>query len=173
VISDFGQDWGDGPEQFGWVTGIALDSANNLYIADAHRNRVLVYNKSRILVRQLGVTDEEGQDNLHFRWPFCITLDKSGNLYVSDYGNYRVQKFEKTGKFIKTFGTGLQGDEIDRMASPVDVAVDPTGNVFVADETNNRVQVFSATGAYLTTLAGNYGKDGGVWKLCPTTAKCS
>lgn len=152
---------GDDRYSFSWLTGVAIDSSGNIYLADANRNRVTVYNKNYAFVRQIGITDECAPDNMHLCAPMGITVDKSGNLYVSEWGNYRVQKFDKKGKFLMTFGTMMEGNQIGRMNGAVDVAVDSKGNVYVAEENNSRITVYNKSGAYLTTIGGAWGDSPG------------
>jgi len=143
--------------RFGCASGIAIDPAGNLYVADNCTQRVMMYNKSRVFVRQLGEATVPGQDNAHFNQPWGIAVDPALNLYVADHDNCRVQKFDKTGAYKMTFSIGLWcGDRLDQLGGPSDVAVNGQGKVYVTEEWNNRVTVYDKTGAYLTGM-GTWG----------------
>jgi uncharacterized protein (TIGR03437 family) len=115
--------------------GIALDSAGNLYIADAGDNVVREVQSSGIIATVAGsyVQGYNGDDipatSAQLNNPSGIAVDKSGTLYIADTNNGRVRKV--AGGMINT-ATAVA-------AKPQGVAVDSSGNVYVADSDNGRV----------------------------------
>jgi hypothetical protein len=88
-----------------------------------------------------------------------------GDLYVADRGGNRIEEFHADGTFVRAFGAGVGGAEVDvcvdscvagaassaagGLANPWGVAVDQTtGAVYVTGLTNRRVDVFSALGEF-------------------------
>jgi hypothetical protein len=96
---------------FSGVSGIALDSAGNLWVADTINSRVLMFQKSYISVpnfagppaqQVIGQPDfnttnggPNVQGNNTFSSPQAIAFDSSGNLYVGDNQNCRIMVFQK------------------------------------------------------------------------------
>jgi hypothetical protein len=90
-------------------TGITLDPAGNLYVADSCNNRVLVFtqpfkaaqttNLSAAWVYGQGTsggsfsTDAAATSQTGLRGPLDVAVDSSGNVFVADTGNNRVMVF--------------------------------------------------------------------------------
>ncbi len=71
--------------------GIAIDSAGNLYVAEAGTNdRIQKFSPDGDFLLKFGST---GSDNSQFNNPEGVTVDSSGNIYVADTGNGKVKKF--------------------------------------------------------------------------------
>ena len=158
-------------------TGLALDAAGNLYIADQlnHRVRKVDTSGNITTVAGNGVAGYSGDGGLgtkaQLNAPFGIALDKAGNLYIADSANNRIRILYANG-IISTYagnGTGgYTGDNGSALAAeiyrPFDVAVDSTGNVFIADYNNNCIREVTVNGS-INTIAGGIGSgysgDGG------------
>ena len=95
---------------------IAIDSSNNLYIADTGNARVRIISRGTInTFAGTGVRGVEGANlgdggpaaNAQFIEPTGVAVDKSGNVYIADIGNATVRKVTPAG-IISTFaGTGF------------------------------------------------------------------
>ena len=134
-------------------TGIALDTAGNLYVADAGNDRVLQYASPLTTDTTADVVFGQGGDftsnTCNFDTaggsptahdlcdPSSVALDGSGNLYVADSVNERVLEytapFSGTPTAGKVFGQGgsfisgdCNGDTMD-IGSSADDLCDPTG----------------------------------------------
>lgn len=151
-------------------TGLALDMAGNLYVADYQNNRVLEYYTplitDTVADRVFGQPDfisrranNGGISASTLFWPVGVVVDSLGNLYVGDYYNHRVLEYDTpaTSDTVadRVFGQG--GDFTTRLCNNGGItasslcffgggvlAVDLTGNLYVADGTNNRVLVYDA-----------------------------
>ena len=83
-------------------SGLAADSAGNLFIADtwSHRIRKVDGNGLISTVAGSGQRGFGGDGGLAVQAqlyaPMGLAMDSSGNLYISDSGNYRVRKVERT-----------------------------------------------------------------------------
>jgi len=136
--------------KFGYsLDGIAIDSADNIYIADTKNNRIRKVNASGIVTTVAGTGtiayngDGIAAASANLNNPYKIGFDSAGNLYISDYYNDRIRKIDTSG-IITTFagnGTlGYSGDGGDATAAtikyPGDIISDNNGNILFADVGN-------------------------------------
>jgi sugar lactone lactonase YvrE len=150
--------------ELNYPIGVAVDSAGNLYIADAFNQCIRKVSKGVITTVAGNGTPGYSGDNgpaasAELAYPFGVAVDSAGNLYIADNGNNRIRKV--SGGVITTVaGNGTPGYSGDNgpatsaeLNDPYGVAVGATGNLYIADYGNNRIrQVSNGT---ITTLAGN------------------
>ena len=150
--------------RFNSPTGIAIDSNNNLYVADTgnHIIRKITPTGNVTTIAGSGVagnTDGTGT-SAKFSAPRGIAIDNNDNLYVTDYNNHRIRKITPTG-IVTTFAGSTNG-QIDgqgtaaKFSYPSGITIDGNGNLYVTDI--NTIKVISPTG-YVSTLSGNYAYD--------------
>ncbi len=138
--------------EFTSPSGVAVDGAGNLYVADAGKNQVLVIDATSHAVSVLAGNGTAGSvddaaANAEFKAPTGIAVDATGNIYVADTGNNSVRMIAASTHAVTTIATGFN--------APRGVAVDAAGNVYVAD-TGNSIIVKLAAGTFTaSTLAGN------------------
>ncbi len=133
------------------ASGVAIDAAGNVYMADTLNDRVAKFDATGRFVTAWGTS---GSADGNFKGPKGIAVNKSGtNVYVVDTGNHRVQQFTSSGQFVRKWGKAggpdLSGSGPGEFNAPEGVALDSAGSVYVADTGNARVQKFSAAGAFL------------------------
>ena len=150
------------------ATGVAVDGAGNLYIADAGHYHIYKVDVAGT------ITKFAFEDR-----PSCllgVASDGAGNVYIADSDNHRIRKVDATGTITTFAGSeatgfhrgGFGGDGGPavqaRLDNPRGVAADGAGNVYIADAGNHRIRKVDATGT-ITTLAGTkrrgFGGDGG------------
>ena len=141
-ISDFGS-FGEDDGQFTWPTSIALDSQENVYIADEWLNRISVFDKDGNFLRKWG---KAGSRPGELDRPAGLAISDDGNLFLTDSRNHRIQKFTLDGKYLVHFGSLGSGQ--GQLNMPWGIALDKDGNVYVADWRNDRIQVFSPDGQW-------------------------
>ena len=145
--------YGDSDGELIWPVGIAIDSDENIYIADEWMNRISIFTNSGHFLRNWS-TQGDGE----FNRTSGIAFDLNDDVYVADSRNHRVRKFTKDGEYILQFGSF--GDGPGELNAPWGVAVDDEGSVYVADHKNHRVQKFDANGEFVASF-GSYGKGKG------------
>ncbi|MEO8052551.1 MAG: hypothetical protein ABI833_19250 [Acidobacteriota bacterium] len=155
-------------------TGVAVDSAGNLYIADGDRIRK-VSNGVIITVAGSGISGFSGDNgpatSAQLSSPSGVAVDSAGNLYIADTRNSRIRKVSNgvittvAGTGAGGFGSGgFSGDNGPAISAqlnfPSGVAVDAAGNLYIADTFNKRIRKVS--NGVITTIAGNgdYGTGG-------------
>lgn len=130
---------------FNWPSGICVDAAGFIYVADRRNNRV---QKVRLDDgRFVSTIGKKGTGNGEFKEPRAVAMTKREHLYVADGLNHRVQVFGEE-KFIFSFGRPGKGPcEFD---VPASIAFNKSEDmIFVSDNGNNRVQVFTIHGEYI------------------------
>jgi uncharacterized protein (TIGR03437 family) len=155
---------------FSGIYALAIDSGNNLYIADANNNRIRKVTPDGIVRTFAGGNGHNyGGDGgpataALLDYPRHLAVDAAGNVYVNDYNNNRVRKISLDG-IIKTIaGSDVccaspdGGLATNAFLSTGPVTTDPSGNVYVFDFFSNRVRRVSPEGI-LQSYAGD-GKEG-------------
>ena len=158
--------------QLNGPSGVALDGAGNLYIADGGNRRIRKVSATGVITTvagtgTVGFSGDGGAATAAQLSPFSVAVDGSGNLYIADGGNYRIRKVDSSGNISTVAGTGTSGFSGDggaataaRLRSPRGVAVDGSGNLYIADRSNNRIRKVDSSGNISTVAGGSIG-DGG------------
>jgi uncharacterized protein (TIGR03437 family) len=151
-----------------WPTGVAIDKAGNLYIADYANNRIRMVAASTGIISTIAGTGPTGfagdggpAINATLTRPAGIAVDSSGNLYVADSGNCAIRRISTSGIITTVAGNGptwgFAGDNGPatkaQLSGPQGVAVDASGNLYIVDTGNERIRYVSTSGI-ITTIAG-------------------
>ena len=159
--------------------GVAVDSAGNLYIADAANRRIRKIDSTGTITTiagtgEFGFSGDGGPAvEAELRSPGGVAVDSAGNVYIADVNDHRIRKVDSTGTITTIAGTGeccfFSTDDggpaaAALLASPYGVAVDSAGNLYIADTGNRRIRKIDSTGT-ITTIAGTgevgFSGDGG------------
>jgi len=167
LVSTFaGSIWGfrDGSgtsAEFNRPTGVALDAADNVYIANSYNHRIRKITPEGVVSTIVGSTqgfrDGDGT-SAQFNYPYGVAVDAEGNVYVADSFNNRIRKITPEG-LVSTFAGSTEGfrDGAGTSAQfnrPAGVGVDTAGIVYVADYYNHRIRKITPEGL-VSTLAGS------------------
>ena len=75
--------------EFSYPSGVAIDSNDNLYVADTYNNRIQKIEQDG----NVTVIGGEGSGLGEFASPLGVAIDSKDNLYIGDTYNHRIQKF--------------------------------------------------------------------------------
>jgi streptogramin lyase len=151
--------------------GVAVDSAGNVYVADADNSTIREITPAGVVMTLAGTAGVKGGADgtgaaASFERPEGVAVDSAGNVYVADSSNSTIREITLAGVVTTLAGTaGTRGsaDGTGAAASffdPYGVAVDSAGNVYVADSSNNTIRKITAAAA-VSTLAGTAAVSGG------------
>jgi hypothetical protein len=153
--------------QFAGPSGMAVDSAGNLFVADKnnHTIRQIVINTGAVTTLAgtagtSGSSDSTGTA-AQFYQPSGLATDNTGNLFVSDTVNHTIRQIVIATGVVTTIagsaGTSGSSDGTGttaRFNSPMSVACNGTSDLYIADRYNNTIRkVVIATGV-VSTVAG-------------------
>ncbi len=161
--------------QLAFPFGLAVDSADNLYIADTYGNRIRKVTTSGVITTvagdgSFGFSGDGGSATAaQLASPTDVAVDGVGNLYVADRDNHRIRRITAEGIITTVAGDGNAAYAGDGGAatsaslnSPEGVAFDGAGNLYVADTANHRIRRVSS--GVIVTVAGTgaegYSGDG-------------
>jgi hypothetical protein len=162
-------------------SGVAVDSAGNLFIADTRNSRIRRVDAVSGNISTYAGTGSGsfGGDNgpatsAAINEPYDLALDSAGNLFIADTKNHRIRKVDAVSGNITTFAgngtydrTGDGGQATSAaVAKPYGVAVDAAGNVYLSDpDYYSTVRMVNATTGIITLFAGTgdqgFSGDGG------------
>jgi sugar lactone lactonase YvrE len=161
-------------------TGVALDSADNLYVADAANNRIRKVTVSTGIISTVAGNGTYGYSgdggpatSAELNYPYAVDLSAASDIYIADSSNNRIRKVTaSTGIITTVAGNGTGGYSGDggtatkaEIYDPTGVAVDAADNIYIADAVNGRIRKVTASSGIITTVAGNgglgYSGDGG------------
>ena len=137
--------------RFNYPSGVAVDSAGNIYVADTSSDTIRKVTPGGVVTTLATVVP--------FAGPQGVAVDSAGNVYVADTWNNRIRKVTPSGVVTTLAGLAGNSGSADGTGSaalfnfPSGVAVDSTGNVYVADTYNCTIRKVTPDGV-VTTLAG-------------------
>lgn len=131
---------GSGDGEFNGPRGIAIDSADNVWIVDAGNDRIQVLDSAGTFLFEFGTGGAvEGEFTLADSIAILETDDDTF-IFITDTSADKVLKFDAAGTFLMEWESFFSG--------PTGVAVDSEGKVYVVDTGNARVQVFTDVGVF-------------------------
>ena len=151
-------------------TGIAVDGAGNLYLADTHNHRIRMIAATTGLITTVAGTgveafsgDNAAASGAAVALPHGLSLDTAGNLYLADTANHRIRRIDAaTGQITTVAGDGTQalaGDNGPATAaslnSPRAVVASAIAPLTLADTGNQRIRQVDA--ASIQTVVGTGG----------------
>ncbi len=162
-------------------TGITLDPAGNIYIADTYNNRIRKVTAATGLISTIAGNGNAGfsgdsivATDAELNGPTSVAVDGSGNVYIGDVGNNRVREITMVNGFIHTVAgngsVGFSGDGAAAVSAqlngPYGVTLDVSGNVYIADGFNNCIRKVTVSSGLIATVAGKdsagYSGDNGL-----------
>jgi uncharacterized protein (TIGR03437 family) len=148
-------------------SGIAVDGAGNVYVADRDASVIRKIAPGGIISTVAGTGtagyNGDGQPAVQAQLnsPMGLAIDSAGNLFIADMENHRIRKIGGDGAIATVAGNGnfaYAGDggpaTNAALNEPEGVAVDAGGNIYIADTVNDRVREVTANNGNIVTIAG-------------------
>jgi trimeric autotransporter adhesin len=183
-------EWGDGGPAIGAQlrlafpglvsqSGLAVDRAGNLYIAETAAHRIRMVSPSGIITTIAGtgaqrcsgpsdclpLGDGGPATSASLYFPTSVVVDNAGNLFIADSANFRVRKVSTDGTISTVAGTGSapvwpravtsDGSAIAASILPSHVAVDGAGNLYFTESGYADVRKVLPDGTIHTALASD------------------
>ena len=177
----FGGDGGPATEaKLDWPSGVAVDAAGNIYIADQENERIRMVDTEGIIITLAGSGSygyRGGEDGIpaveaKLNWPTGVAVGANGHVYIADSYNNLIREVDSEGIITTIAGTGrvygfyAEPDEDGvgdggpateaKLDWPIGLVVDGEGNVYVADRGHHRIRKLTRTGGeyVISTIAG-------------------
>lgn len=165
--------------KLGSLSGLAFDSAGNLYLVDNGNNVIRKVTATTGIITTVAGNGTSGYSgdggpatNAEFSdHAWGIAVDSVGNIYIADTDNYVIRKVTVTTGIITTIvGNGTSGYSGDggpaisaELGGPSGLALDRADNLYICD--NDVIRKVTAATGIITTVVGNgksgYSGDGG------------
>ena len=148
-------------------SGVFVDAAGNIFIADSLHHRIRKVNSSGIISTVAGnggpgfAGDNGPAINANLNDPSGVFVDATGNIFIADTLNHRVREVNTAGTISTIAGDGVASFSGDNgpatsagLDEPFGVFVDAANNIFIADTLNHRIRKVNSSGV-ISTVAGN------------------
>jgi hypothetical protein len=134
---------------FCFPRSIAVDGADNLFVADTFNHKVKKYDANGNFLYSAGAYPQPS-------FPNSVRTAENGTFYVTDTGNSQVIRYTEnatgTGATVaNVIGTARTAD--GQFSEPTNILVGNDKRVYVSDKLNHRIQVFDENGNSLPSGA--------------------
>ena len=135
-------------------TGVFVDTAGNIYIADTNNHRIRKITAADSTISTIVGTGSPGflgdgdlPTNARLSFPAAVAVDSLGTLYIADRFNHRIRRINPAGNITTIAGIdsfGYSGDgsaaNIAKLASPGGLFLSRADTLYIADASNHRIR---------------------------------
>jgi len=154
--------------RFSFPTGLGVDAAGNVYVADNGNNLLRKITPAGVVTTVVGVARLPGGPRTGQRLfnPSAVAVDAAGNYFIANTGDQTIVMYPPTGPGVVLAGfPGIRGsqdgtDSTARFNGPSDLVLDGLGNLYVADQLNSTIRKIVIATHVVTTYAGNPSRAG-------------
>ena len=119
---------------------IAVDSQDNLYVADTSNRRVQKFDSNGVFISQFG---SEGSGDGEFMNAFNLTVGPDDSIYVGDNQEetgFRIQKFDNDGIYLNQYTQG--SDEVSGSPFLVyGISAGPNGIIYTINAESFKIEI--------------------------------
>lgn len=167
-----------------YVSGLAVDSQNNVYFSDWASSRVRRIDSATGVVTTVagtgtwGSTGDGGRaTRTRLAGPTGLAVTGDGDLLIAEAGGHKIRRVGSDGLIDTVAGLGISGFSGDgglatssQLSCPIDVDVDDIGGIYIADTCNHRIRRIDPVGVINSVGGdgyksfdgdGRFGGDGG------------
>lgn len=151
--------------------GVAVDSNNNIYVADTYNYRIRKITPEGVVTTLAGSGTNTFADGTgtaaSFNQPYGLAVDRNNNVFVADFGG-RIRKITPEG-VVTTFAGGMTGTYTDGTGTAASIGyitsitIDSNNNIFFTENANSSgssIRMITPQGV-VTTIAGSVLSKGG------------
>ncbi|USX18447.1 gluconolaconase [Oxalobacteraceae bacterium OTU3REALA1] len=152
---------------FNTPSGLAMDWAGNLYVADTGNNairKITPDGKVSTLAGDGLAGDKDGRGAAaRFNGPIGVAVGDDGVVYVTDTYNDRIRRVAPNGD-VTTIAGGSRAGKADGPAAqalfdlPTGLAVAANGDLYIADTGNNAIRKLDKNGVVTTVAEAKEGE---------------
>ncbi len=165
--------------EFGFIYGIEVDAAGNLFIADIYNSVIRKVDHTTGIVTNIAGTGSYGYSGdgaaatgADFTYTYDVAVSAAGDLYIADHDNHMIRMVDHATGFVSVVaGTGIGGYSGDGAAAtaatlngPSGVSLNAAGDLYITDNGNNVVRRVDHLTGFISTVAGTgavgYSGDG-------------
>jgi RHS repeat-associated protein len=146
--------WGSGSNEFKKPTGIAVNTAGSLYVADQENNRISVWKQPEAGGAHMTYSTQfgaAGKGEGQFEWATAPATDSHGDVWVTDYATDHLQEFSSQGRFLASYGG--EGNGNGQFYGMTGIAINQaTNNMYLGDCSNHRIQELGPKGEFIRAM---------------------